>query len=108
MASHRPPSPLVQRWLEWMDRHCALKGHPVHLRYQCRESRKIACRGASLWEDPHVESSKKPAPPEAARWLEWQERSCTVRGHNAHLRYQCRESREQALRGCVVLDVPEE
>jgi hypothetical protein len=92
----------------WEDRHCSLKGHPVHLRYQCRESRKQSCRGAALMLEPDGLPSKERTPPEAARWVEWLERSCTVRGHNAHLRYQCRESREQALRGCVVLDFPEE
>lgn len=108
MTSLRPYSPLVQRWLEWGDRHCPIKGHPAHLRYQCRESRKLACRGAAQLQDPEHQPLREPAPPEAAQWFEWLELSCTVRGHNAHLRFQCRESREQALRGCVVLDVPED
>src|SRR5678816_1978238 len=106
MAFFRPSSPLVQRWLVWMDGHCALKGHPPHLRYQCRESRKVACRGVALLEDPEGVPTKDQPPHAAAEWLEWMERACTVTGHGLHFRHQCRESREQALRGCVIEGFP--
>lgn len=108
MALFRPASPLVQAWLNWQDAHCNIKGHRAHLRYQCRQSRKIACRGAGLFENPAHPPSKEQATHESMLWVEWQERSCTIEGHGAHLRHQCRESREQALRGCVTSDWPDE
>lgn len=107
MAIFRPASPFVQYWLAWWDGHCEIQNH-AHLRYQCRESCSRACRGAGNLEDPQFRPSGEPMTPEAALWLEWLFRPCTVPRHSAHPRNLCRESREQALRGCVVLEAPED
>jgi hypothetical protein len=85
-----------------------LKGHPSPSRYQCRECRKLACRGAAKIEDPGSLSTRDPPPHAAAEWLEWLERPCKITGHGAHLRHQCNESREQALRGCLVEAKPKD
>jgi hypothetical protein len=49
-----------------------------------------------------------PMSPLVDRWLDWLEEKCTVAGHGDHLRSQCRESKQRALRGCVVLETPME
>lgn len=41
-------------------------------------------------------------------WLEWLEERCTIERHGEHLRRDCKASREEALRGCVMLERPKE
>jgi hypothetical protein len=101
MASPKPPSPLVQTWLVWLDRHCRFPRH-MHLAYQCRVSCTYAIRGASHFEDPSQKPGPEPVTLTDKAWVEWLFRPCTVLGHNVHRRNLCRESREQALRGAVV------
>jgi hypothetical protein len=50
----------------------------------------------------------RPPSPLVQRWLAWLRGHCSVKGHAAHLRHQCFESLEQALRGCVVIEDPED
>lgn len=52
MTAPRPFGHLVQAWAEWLQRHCDIKGHSVHLRYQCAESRVRALLGCATVERP--------------------------------------------------------
>lgn len=46
--------------------------------------------------------------PLVRQWLNWLEQPCTITNHTPHSRKDCRSAREIALKGCVVLERPEE